>query len=163
MTELGSEARSSMPGAPVHRMSFSADSAAPIAAAQQRNELLGHLLTADWPEALASAAGHNDHEPFASIRFGFHGFFTASRSGFTNSLTRLIKSGLFPCRATWSTMALPTTTASALPATIFACSGVEMPNPTAIGRHVWARIFAVICVMVSATLVCMPVTPSRET
>ena len=56
-----------------------------------------------------------------------------------------------PCWAIWLTMALPTTTASALAATVFACSGVEMPKPTAMGRLVWARIFAVICVIVSAT------------
>ena len=40
--------------------------------------------------------------------------------------------------------------------------GVEMPNPTAMGRSVVSRISPVRSAMLSETVCCMPVTPSRE-
>ena len=56
--------------------------------------------------------------------------------GRTKSPTRLARSGELPFSAICLTMALPTTTASACLATACACSGVEIPNPTAIGSDV---------------------------
>jgi len=70
---------------------------------------------------------------------------------------------LAPWRAISFTIALPTTTASALAATVRACAGVEMPKPTAIGRSVVGADLRGHGPRASATLDCMPVTPSRET
>jgi hypothetical protein len=61
------------------------------------------------------------------------------------------------------TTALPTTMASACCAASFACSGFEMPKPTASGSFVCERILAVISGKVLEIFSCMPVTPSRET
>src|SRR2546425_232596 len=95
-------------------------------------------------------------------RFGVLRDFTPSLSEFTNLLTLLTSCGDLPCCAIWFTTALPTTTASAQEATCFACSGLEMPKPTAMGRFVCARILPVICARSAATFSCIPVTPSRE-
>ena len=74
-----------------------------------------------------------------SLMFGliFMGYvLTASSRVFTKAVTRGTSSGLCPCRLIWSTTALPTTIATACPATRRACSGLEMPKPTAMGRSV---------------------------
>ena len=58
---------------------------------------------------------------------------------------------------------VPTTTASAKAATCRTCSGVEIPNPTAMGSGVVARINATRSASESAISARSPVTPSRET
>ena len=73
------------------------------------------------------------------------------------------RSGASPSAASFLTIALPTTTASAHCATARTCSGVEMPKPTAIGSEVVARISATRLAMLSARSLRSPVTPSRET
>src|SRR5208283_1727527 len=129
-------------------------------------QLLGCFLPAHGPEPFPAPASHDDGETRIA-RGSFHGdvrfSFTAFARGMVKAMTRSVKSALRPCAAISLTMALPTTTASAFSATVRACSGVDMPNPTATGRLVCARILAVICPMVSETDACIPVTPSRDT
>src|SRR5205807_8614309 len=106
---------------------------------------------------------HDDHIPIFIVSLAFHALFTAAISDFVNELTCCTRSRPFPYFAIWLTIALPTTTASEQAATTLACSGVEMPKPTAVGSLVCKRIFAVIWAMFSDTFCCIPVTPSRET
>ena len=58
--------------------------------------------------------------------------------------------------------ALPTTTPSATDATSCACSGVEIPKPTATGNDTAARSRPTSCVRSSLSAVRAPVTPVRE-
>ena len=81
----------------------------------------------------------------------------------TNPATSGTSPGERPRVAMRCTTALPTTMASACWATARACSGFEIPNPTAMGIGLCRRMVAVICPMVSLTFDCMPVTPSRLT
>src|SRR5208282_4424747 len=126
----------------------------------------GHLLPAQRPETLAAPAGHDDDEPVFSIGFCFCAHnqidLTASASDFTNALTLATSFGDLPCSAIWFTTALPTTQPSASDATSFACAGFEMPKPTAMGKFVCERILETCDARFDATLVCIPVTPSRE-
>jgi hypothetical protein len=43
--------------------------------AEEREQLLGHLLAAQRPETLAAPAGHDDDETIVDVSFGFHNFF----------------------------------------------------------------------------------------
>src|SRR5581483_5586326 len=61
------------------------------------------------------------------------------------------------------TIALPTTTPSAIFATAAACSGVEIPNPAANGNFVAARIFSISGARSSDSDARSPVTPVLET
>ena len=60
------------------------------------------------------------------------------------------------------TIALPTTMPSASAPTVRACAGVEMPNPTQMGRMHTPRNAAIVCGSSGGSSSCMPVTPSRE-
>src|SRR5690606_32601816 len=104
---------------------------------QKRDELLRCFFAADRPESLALAACHDNHKPVPCRAGAFlHTAFTASTSVLVNSLTFSTRFGVPPCSAIWFTIALPTTTASALSATVLACSGLDIPKPTAMGRLV---------------------------
>src|SRR5579885_2630696 len=61
------------------------------------------------------------------------------------------------------TKALPTTTPSAIFATAPACSGVEMPKPTASGKPVMPRILRISGSMDRDSSARSPVTPLRDT
>src|SRR5919204_3543712 len=69
---------------------------------------------------------------------------------------RSSRSPIFPIK---STIALPTTTASATRATAAACPGLEMPKPTAIGKPVCFLSIVNFCSSDSAIESCAPVTP----
>ena len=60
-------------------------------------------------------------------------------------------------------MAEPTIAPSERAAMFFACSGVEMPKPTAQGMSVLAFTSFVIAPMSVVILVLVPVTPREET
>ena len=67
-----------------------------------------------------------------------------------------------PRSAITCTIALPTTAASANAATSATCSGREMPNPSATGSVVSARMRSTSGRALAATASRVPVTPSRE-
>jgi len=60
------------------------------------------------------------------------------------------------------TKALPTTTPSARGAILRACSGVEIPKPTATGRLLLSLILATSRLMFSILGLAVPVTPVTE-
>src|SRR5262249_12962535 len=80
----------------------------------------------------------------------------------TYSSTLPARSGCRPCSATTDTSALPTTAASAYVPTAATWSGLEMPNPSAIGIDVRALIRRTSDSAPDATWFLAPVTPSRE-
>ena len=72
-------------------------------------------------------------------------------------------SGLAAFSSIVRTIALPTTTPSAIEPTARTCSAVEIPNPTASGSFVTLRIAATSGAAPSDRLARSPVTPVRET
>src|SRR5262245_14554484 len=80
----------------------------------------------------------------------------------TYSSTRLLRSSLVRPSAITLTRALPTTAASAHLPTSRTCSGLEMPNPSAMGRELQVLILRTISSAPSAITSRAPVTPSRE-
>src|SRR5207249_5658860 len=128
---------------------------APRALVQQAHQDLVHAVDVA-PEIVQGRHGCPLGE---ALRYGVT---AAPLSHRTYDAIRSTSSGESRFSAIRETSALPTTAASAKVATSATCSGREMPNPSAIGRVVCARIRRASASALAATRSRAPVTPSRE-